>query len=69
MAEAKYPVKHPDLKGSEQHHDLKGNPGEKGDDDHAKTEGTLDGNAAKTVDKSDADTQIAEELRQAKDKS
>ena len=35
MAQPKYDVKYPDLKGAEQHHDLKNNPGENGDAEHA----------------------------------
>jgi len=34
MGDPKYKVKYPELNGSEQHHDLKNNPGEKGDPDH-----------------------------------
>ncbi len=69
MPEAKYPVKHPDLRGSEQHHDLKGNPGENADEDHAETDGKLDEKNAKAVKESDAETKIADELRDATKKS
>lgn len=40
MADSKYDVKHPNLKGSEQHHDLKDNPGEDGDPNHATEDGS-----------------------------
>ncbi len=36
MPKTEKTVKHPELKGSDQHHDLKNQPGEKGDQDHAK---------------------------------
>lgn len=39
MERHKLNVKYPDLKGSEQHHDLKDNPGEHGNSDHASKDG------------------------------
>lgn len=36
MANSKDRVQYPELKGSEQHHELKNDPGKKGDPDHAK---------------------------------
>lgn len=36
MAQPKHEVQYPQLKGSEQHHDLKNDPGKKGDPDHMK---------------------------------
>lgn len=56
-------VSYPDLKGSEQHFDLKNQPGEKGDKDHAASDETLKGKAADTVKSSDADTQMADAMR------
>ncbi len=35
-------VQYPHLKGSEQHHDLKNDPGQKGDPDHVTDEDTKD---------------------------
>ncbi|WP_227272115.1 hypothetical protein [Roseobacter weihaiensis] len=61
-------VSHPTLKGAEQHLPLKNQPGEKGDKDHAETNETLSDEAAKTVDASDAETQIADALRDLSDK-
>lgn len=46
MTNPKYEVKYPQLKGSEQHHDLKNDPGKKGDPDHMK-----DDQAEKSEDK------------------
>lgn len=57
------PVKYPDLKGSEQHHNLKNQPGEQGDQDHASSDAKLTEETSQTVQKSDADTQIADALR------
>lgn len=37
-------VKYPDLRGSEQHHDLKKQPGEKGDPDHMENGGNSTAN-------------------------
>lgn len=56
-------VSYPDLRGSEQHHDLKNQPGEKGDKDHAETDGELSKENAKAVKSSDSDTQLADALR------
>ena len=36
MRGSKYEVKHPELKGSELHHDLKDDPGKDGDPNHTK---------------------------------
>ncbi|AUR06017.1 hypothetical protein PhaeoP72_04100 (plasmid) [Phaeobacter inhibens] len=52
-----------DLNGSEQHIPLKNRAGENGDPTHADTEGALKGDLAGQVDKADADTQIADELK------
>lgn len=66
-------VSHPALKGAEQHHPLKNQPGEKGDKDHMQkdhieTDETLSDEAAKAVEASDAETQIADALRDLADK-
>ncbi len=49
-----------DLKGSEQHHDLKNRPGEDGAQDHDASDPkkTLKGETARAAKSSDADTQI-----------
>ncbi|WP_333847476.1 hypothetical protein [Phaeobacter italicus] len=52
-----------DLNGSEQHIPLKNRAGENGDPAHADAEGALKGDLADQVDKTDADTQIADELK------
>lgn len=57
-------VSHPDLKNSELHHPLKNEPGEKGDGDHADTDGNLSGKKEQTVEENDADTAIADALRE-----
>lgn len=36
MSEPRQRVQYPELQGSEQHHDLKNDPGKKGDPDHMK---------------------------------
>lgn len=54
-----------DLKGSEQHHDLKGRPGEKGAPDHAQGDGTLSDEVAQHIEAADDETQIAAELKSA----
>ncbi len=61
-------VSYPDLKGSSQHLPLKDRPGEKGDGDHAESHGALEEENAKAIKKSDAETQIADELRDLVDK-
>ncbi|WP_044025147.1 hypothetical protein [Roseobacter litoralis] len=63
MKKTSQTVSHPDLKGSEQHHPLKNRDGEKGDSDHAKSDEVLTGDTAKKVKETDADTQIADQLR------
>ena len=56
-------VSYPDLKGSEQHHPLKNQEGEKGDSDHAKSDVKMTEDTADAVQSSDAETQIADALR------
>ncbi|WP_424926961.1 hypothetical protein [Amaricoccus tamworthensis] len=58
-------VSHPDLKNSELHHPLKNEPGEKGDQDHAESDGNLSRKGEKTVEDNDSDTGIADALRDA----
>lgn len=67
MSKSAKTVSHPNLKGSEQHHDLKGNPGEKGDPDHQGSDGALPDDVAEDVSSSKANTQIADELRKLVD--
>ena len=40
MGDTKKRVQYPQLKGSEQHHDLKNDPGKKGEPDHVKNDDT-----------------------------
>lgn len=65
MKRDKYSVKHDDLEGSEQHHRLNNEPGEAGDADHADTGEAPDPAIRKAVDASDADTRLAQALREA----
>ncbi len=58
-----------DLKGSEQHHDLKGNPGKKGDPDHAAGSGEASEAVQEAVKKADNDGAVASALKDAVDKS
>ncbi|EBA11139.1 hypothetical protein [Roseobacter sp. CCS2] len=55
MAEHTPKVQYPELKGSEQHFDLKNDPGKKGDPDHASDDDLNadndEGIVSKTVDK------------------
>lgn len=51
--------------GAELHHELKSNPGVEGDPTHTKTEGTLPDDLAKEVAASDANTEIASQLKSA----
>lgn len=69
MSKVEYDPHLADLKGSEQHADLKNQPGEKGDPDHAEGDGQLTGDLAKQVNESDADTQIADELKDITDET
>ncbi|MEL6516338.1 MAG: hypothetical protein AAFQ39_01385 [Pseudomonadota bacterium] len=64
---ARQTVSYPDLKGSEQHHDLKNQPGEDGDPDHADTDGALSPELEEVVESTDASTQIADKLKRAVD--
>lgn len=65
MKRDSHPVKHDDLEGSEQHHRLKNDPGRKGKDGHA-DDGTSAGpEMREAVDSSEADTQLADALREA----
>lgn len=54
MSNTEKTVKYPNLRGSEQHHDLKNQPGEKGDPDHMNDDGktTADRSEAKKSDDS-----------------
>ena len=45
MADPKNRVQYPQLKGSEQHHDLKNDPGKLGDPDHMKEDTAEDTNS------------------------
>lgn len=69
MKTTKNTVNYPDLNGSEQHLPLKNRKGEKGDKTHVKSDEKLDAEAAKAIDASDAETQIADELRDLTNKS
>lgn len=69
MSKIEYDPELAAMKGSEQHHDLKNQPGEKADEDHAKSDGTASDELTDAIDSADADTQIADKLRKAADKS
>ena len=56
-----------DLRGSEQHFPLKDDSGREGDPDHTQTDAKMSDDMAKKVCKSDADTQIADALRDMAD--
>ncbi|MBY4892864.1 hypothetical protein KUL25_08820 [Rhodobacteraceae bacterium N5(2021)] len=58
-------VKHPDLKNSELHHDLKDQPGDAEDPDHADGDTQASDKIEKAVTESDDDTQIADALKRA----
>ncbi|MCI2394029.1 hypothetical protein [Aliiroseovarius sediminis] len=53
------------LKGSSQHHKLKNQPGEKGDEDHNKSDDTPADDLKDTVAEVEADTELAEAMRDA----
>lgn len=53
------------FKGSEQHHDLKNQPGEKGDADHASGDGEADKTIAKAVKGRSADSAVSAALKDA----
>ncbi len=57
------------LKGSEQHHDLKNQPGEKVDPTHDKTDGKLPEDIAAAIRDGEADTEIAAAMKDAAKKS
>ncbi|SFS21215.1 hypothetical protein [Yoonia litorea] len=50
MHNRKYKVKHPELSGSELHHDLKNEPGEDGDPNHIEEETLSDKDGDKDQD-------------------
>jgi len=58
-----------DLNGSEQHHDLKNQPGEKGDPEHTKPnggdKGKADGAIKDTLEQSNEKTTMSAELKDA----
>ncbi|WP_425093511.1 hypothetical protein [Tropicimonas sp. S265A] len=56
------------LKGSEQHHDLKDQPGENGDPTHADTDGELPEDIAAAIRDGEADTEIAAAMKDAVEK-
>lgn len=59
-------VKYPGLKGAEQHHDLKNQPGENGDPDHAEdANAPISEELVATVEDSKADTDMAAALKNA----
>ncbi len=53
------------LKGSSQHHDLKGQPSEKGDVNHAKSSGVVSEPVKEVVKNAPADTMIAQAVKDA----
>ncbi len=53
------------LKGAEQHHDLKNQPGEKGDPDHTETDGTLPEDVEAAIKNAEADNEMAAALKDA----
>ncbi|WP_223428126.1 hypothetical protein [Tateyamaria pelophila] len=65
MATRPTKIKPDQLEGSNLHHDLKNQPGEEGNPDHA--EGSeneaLDEELVETIQEADADTQIANQFR------
>lgn len=54
-----------DLKGSAQHHKLKNQPGEKGDDDHNESDDAPADDLKTAVADVEADTELADALRDA----
>ena len=68
MVSTKIEVKYPDLKNSELHHDLKNQPGENGDPDHAEDgDGKLPSDIEQAVKDGEGDNAIAAELKDAVD--
>lgn len=54
-----------DLKGAEQHHKLKNQPGEKGDPDHASDDGGSSDQLDDAVEDGDDDTAVGSALKKA----
>lgn len=54
-----------DYPGSDNHHDLKRQPGEKGDPAHARGDGDVSEDVEKASAESDADTELAAKLKAA----
>ena len=65
MSKKQPEVQYPDLEGSKQHHDLKNQPGESADPDHAAANADPTKKLKTQVKASDEDGQIADELRNA----
>ena len=56
------------FEGSEQHHNLKNQPGEKGDPDHAHGDESSDQQIKKTVKESEEDNAVSAALKEAVEK-
>ena len=63
MALSKPEVKYPDLENSALHHELKNQPGENGDPDHAKSDGSLSGDVEDAVKDGKGDTALGAALK------
>ncbi len=58
-----------ELKGSEQHHDLKNQPGEEGDPTHAETSRPVSEDLKAAIRQGEPDTEIAAALKGAVEKN
>ena len=65
MSNATPKVQYPGLRGSEQHHDLKDEAGEKADPDRAEEDGTVSEDMKAAIDDSDDETGMADAMKRA----